>query len=468
MMKGYIKKINIRRFFPLVAIALVVLFILSFITAYLLYQKSENLSKINTQYSLLSDRFDELEGNSEDLTKYARLYAATGDTQHRETYNQILAIRLGEAPRPQNYGRTYWNLNKKTRAAHHSPGEKINFQESLWQLPMTSGEAAKVQKSEIAFDQLVSLEKKAIALIDKIIQGEGNKEHAVNLLNSPEHAEIKHQVMLPLSELRESIKLRLNGENIQLRNHINNMFAVFYVISLLFFAVLLLMIHFSRTRILQPVYALDDAIKKGFEKFPDNVFHEYEVGRLAKKFFEMKENMEKSYQDLKELSFRDNLTGVFNRNYFFQAAEIEHRRQKREDNHLCLMMLDIDHFKSVNDTYGHLIGDDVLKKISQNISGAIRETDVLARFGGEEFIVLLINSNISDGKHIAEKIRAKVAEEIFQIKDADHSTKFNVTVSIGVSLVRKNDESINIAISLADRALYEAKDEGRNQVKAQL
>ena len=182
----------------------------------------------------------------------------------------------------------------------------------------------------------------------------------------------------------------------------------------------------------------------------------------------MKENMEKSYQDLKELSFRDNLTGVFNRNYFFQAAEIEHRRQKREDNHLCLMMLDIDHFKSVNDTYGHLIGDDVLKKISQNISGAIRETDVLARFGGEEFIVLLINSNISDGKHIAEKIRAKVAEEIFQIKDADHSTKFNVTVSIGVSLVRKNDESINIAISLADRALYEAKDEGRNQVKAQL
>ena len=310
--------------------------------------------------------------------------------------------------------------------------------------------------------------KKAIALIDKIIQGEGNKEHAVNLLNSPEHAEIKHQVMLPLSELRESIKLRLNGENIQLRNHINNMFAVFYVISLLFFAVLLLMIHFSRTRILQPVYALDDAIKKGFEKFPDNVFHEYEVGRLAKKFFEMKENMEKSYQDLKELSFRDNLTGVFNRNYFFQAAEIEHRRQKREDNHLCLMMLDIDHFKSVNDTYGHLIGDDVLKKISQNISGAIRETDVLARFGGEEFIVLLINSNISDGKHIAEKIRAKVAEEIFQIKDADHSTKFNVTVSIGVSLVRKNDESINIAISLADRALYEAKDEGRNQVKAQL
>ena len=114
-----------------------------------------------------------------------------------------------------------------------------------------------------------------------------------------------------------------------------------------FLQFLLLMIHFSRTRILQPVYALDDAIKKGFEKFPDNVFHEYEVGRLAKKFFEMKENMEKSYQDLKELSFRDNLTGVFNRNYFFQAAEIEHRRQKREDNHLCLMMLDIDHFKSV-------------------------------------------------------------------------------------------------------------------------
>ena len=94
-----------------------------------------------------------------------------------------------------------------------------------------------------------------------------------------------------------------------------------------------------------------------------------------------------------------------------------------------------------------------MKKISQNISGAIRETDVLARFGGEEFIVLLINSNISDGKHIAEKIRAKVAEEIFQIKDADHSTKFNVTVSIGVSLVRKNDESINIAISLPTGAL---------------
>ena len=114
------------------AIALVVLFILSFITAYLLYQKSENLSKINTQYSLLSDRFDELEGKFGGFDKYARLYAATGDTQHRETYNQILAIRLGEAPRPQNYGPHLLELKQENSRRAPFAGEKINFQESLW------------------------------------------------------------------------------------------------------------------------------------------------------------------------------------------------------------------------------------------------------------------------------------------------------------------------------------------------
>ena len=422
------------------------LFLSSFIIAYLLYQQSGNLATINAQYSLLDDRFEDLERSSEDLTKFARLYAVTDDEKYRDAFNQVLATRLGATT-------DFTNKNS-------------GF---LKDLPITEDELEAIQESEIAFQQVVAMEKRAIGIIEKAAKGEiNNKEQAINLLSSLEHADTKKKIMFPIAELRESTRNRLDTKIGGLRSHINNMLVVFYVVSSLFFAVLLLMIHFSRTRILQPVYALSDAIKTGFDSIPKNVFHEDEVGRLAEKFFEMKENMERSYQELKELSFRDHLTGIFNRNYFYQAAEIEHKKQRREENRLCLLMLDIDHFKAVNDTYGHLIGDDILRKISNNISEVIRDTDILARYGGEEFIVLLVNSSIADAKQIAEKIRLKVSEDIFQIKDGEFVMEVNTTISIGVSLVRKEDANIASAISLADKALYEAKNKGRNQVKVNL
>jgi len=159
---------------------------------------------------------------------------------------------------------------------------------------------------------------------------------------------------------------------------------------------------------------------------------------------------------------RDSLTNVYNRLYYMQQLEREVLQAQRSGAPLSLLMLDVDHFKRVNDAHGHLVGDRVLQQIAAACSACLRPYDVLARIGGEEFALLLPGTPLADAGDIAERIRACVNNLTMEARVAD-GAHITVTVSIGVSHVLAGDASATIAIKRADDALYQAKREGRNR-----
>jgi diguanylate cyclase (GGDEF)-like protein/PAS domain S-box-containing protein len=172
----------------------------------------------------------------------------------------------------------------------------------------------------------------------------------------------------------------------------------------------------------------------------------------------------KAAQELKRISNIDGLTGIANRRYFDEALNREWQRCARNSKPLSLIMLDIDHFKFYNDTYGHLAGDECLKAVAKALSSSIkRGSDVVARYGGEEFAIILTETDLEGAKIVGERIRAKVeAMAIPHIASKVHSV---VTCSVGVAAVMPNPLSKpDTLISKSDNALYESKRSGRNRV----
>ncbi len=157
----------------------------------------------------------------------------------------------------------------------------------------------------------------------------------------------------------------------------------------------------------------------------------------------------------------DRLTGIFNRSYLMEVLLREFINSQRYRNPLVCILLDIDHFKSFNDTHGHIIGDFVLKETAQRIGNCVREGDVLARYGGEEFVVVLPNTTLSSGVAVAEKIRADVESATYNYQDL----QLKVTISLGVTDINLGaPQSEDKMLQYADEALYAAKRGGRNRV----
>lgn len=165
--------------------------------------------------------------------------------------------------------------------------------------------------------------------------------------------------------------------------------------------------------------------------------------------------------ELIRLARLDELTGLCNRRYLLERLTQEILRAKRYGPPLCLMMLDLDHFKSINDTYGHLVGDQVLAGVARLLSDTIRATDIAGRYGGEEFCLILTETNLEGGRLLAERLRQRIAMKTF---DADDGTTFHVTCSIGMAQYTPDITEPKTLLALADRALYKAKASGRNRV----
>jgi diguanylate cyclase (GGDEF)-like protein/PAS domain S-box-containing protein len=166
------------------------------------------------------------------------------------------------------------------------------------------------------------------------------------------------------------------------------------------------------------------------------------------------------FQEIQLIAQIDSLTGLYARRHFFSLAEHEFKYSGRYGNPLSLIMIDIDHFKVVNDTFGHAVGDKTLKEISRCIHNAVRGADIVGRYGGEEIVVLLPNTQISEASQMAERLRVQIATLRAQ--------SLEITASFGVvQLDVQNDHSIEAVIQRADAALYVAKKAGRNQVACQ-
>ncbi|MDD3237261.1 MAG: sensor domain-containing diguanylate cyclase [Candidatus Gastranaerophilales bacterium] len=164
---------------------------------------------------------------------------------------------------------------------------------------------------------------------------------------------------------------------------------------------------------------------------------------------------------LYELATKDGLTKLYIYRHFYSLLETELKRAKRYRHVLSLLMMDIDNFKSINDTYGHLIGDRVLKEIAATIKNTVRNIDVPARYGGEEFTVILPETTSKDARIIAERLRQNIAKIAIPL---DEATTIKPTISIGIAEFPTNAENEKELIDLADKALYKAKNDGKNCV----
>lgn len=175
------------------------------------------------------------------------------------------------------------------------------------------------------------------------------------------------------------------------------------------------------------------------------------------------------YAEILKHATLDALTGFYNRNQLEERIKQEVANAKRQKAPLCGIMTDIDYFKNVNDTYGHAVGDLVLKDIAKIIRGQLREYDIAGRYGGEEFSILLPFTKIEEAQKVAERLRASIENKVVDISkvNPDSETKtIQVTISLGIYEMQENDNDEDL-LKKADKALYQAKNTGRNKVVVQ-
>ncbi len=160
----------------------------------------------------------------------------------------------------------------------------------------------------------------------------------------------------------------------------------------------------------------------------------------------------------------DSLTKVYNRRYLNRRLAEEVARAKRHTLALSILMIDIDHFKQINDTYGHQAGDAILSMLGKLLMAAFRDEDIVARYGGEEFLVICTNTAIDEAALGAERLRGLLAAHPFEIPDGSGNKPFQISVSIGVAGLGANLDDKDKLVKAADQALFRAKREGRNRV----
>jgi diguanylate cyclase (GGDEF)-like protein len=171
-------------------------------------------------------------------------------------------------------------------------------------------------------------------------------------------------------------------------------------------------------------------------------------------------DLETARHDLMQLAITDPLTGLYNRRHFFERAEIEFQRAIRHENIISFLLMDVDGFKAINDKYGHDAGDSVMLQLSSILPGEVRVFDLVARFGGDEFIIMLVNAREEQAYEIAERIRLIVA----QTPIVFDSQTVNINLSLGIASFEAGDADLKMILKRADNALYYAKQHGRNRV----
>jgi len=201
----------------------------------------------------------------------------------------------------------------------------------------------------------------------------------------------------------------------------------------------------------------DDYITKPFDA------NELKVRlRAGRRILDLQTQLISAQEALRDQAARDPLTGIWNRNAIFDIFRRELSRAEREGNKIAIVMLDIDHFKNLNDTHGHMAGDAVLREFTRRISASLRPYDAAGRYGGEEFLVILPGCDLAAGARHAERLRNLLSEEPFDTSEGRHTA----TCSLGVaSTSSSNPADTDSLIRAADAALYRAKRNGRNRVE---
>lgn len=200
----------------------------------------------------------------------------------------------------------------------------------------------------------------------------------------------------------------------------------------------------------------DDYLTKPFDA--DELLARIKIGE---RILMLEESLSASKQKMEYLAMHDALTGLLNRRAVQERAEAEVNRSRRNGNPLSFILLDIDHFKSINDRFGHAVGDQALKFVANLLAQQVRIYDLVARWGGEEFLIILPDTQRAEAVSVAERIRQAIATASLKL---ENKSTVEVTASFGVAFYADAHWTLNELVAHADEALYRAKHEGRNRV----
>jgi len=249
----------------------------------------------------------------------------------------------------------------------------------------------------------------------------------------------------------------------RLSTRIGQMTLLFAVVSIGAFFTAGVVVLYFRKILVQRLIRLNSAIlgRLGGEDEEIEIDGNDEITDMAKVFVYYDNEVSNREEKLRKMAMIDELTGVSNRRHFMSMGEKELQRSIRYKHNMCLLMMDIDHFKHVNDTYGHHIGDLVLQNVVNICSSSLRDNDLFGRLGGEEFAAILVETDLSEALLVAERIRQLVESSSLKVE----SKFIRCTISIGIECMGEAYDSLESLMIDADKALYSAKAGGRNRVE---
>ncbi len=403
-----------------------VLFLLLLLAiSYRMYDIQRNVEKAQANAQHSKELASELFQSSEDLTRMARSYVVTGSPAYKKRFESVLKIRNGQARRPESYSPTYWHLNEENDAIADSNRQSsaIPLRTLMIRAEFTAEEIALLDESKNTSDRLALVEQKAFQIVDDLVENNENAiaespyaKEALRLLYNDEYMRTKRAIMAPIEAVMLSVERRTSQ---RLRD--------------------------LQVDLMRYMLALGVLIPSGL------------VGVVVVFFYTSR----RFVSPLSRLSDTDALTGILNRRGFEFLAKREFERSLRTERSLSLMMIDIDHFKKVNDSHGHAVGDGVLTQLSKLLQNNLRKTDILGRWGGEEFVVLFPELEEREAFEKAEKLRKLIENTPIRISP---QLTLEITVSMGLSAYDKNAKDLDAIIHLADEQLYRAKEGGRNRV----
>jgi diguanylate cyclase (GGDEF)-like protein len=189
---------------------------------------------------------------------------------------------------------------------------------------------------------------------------------------------------------------------------------------------------------------------------------ERRVGERTAELERRSQELADAHGRMEQLAMHDPLTGLLNRRSAYACAEQELQRTRRTGRHLALALLDVDHFKAINDEFGHDVGDEALRQVAQRAVGALRAHDRLGRWGGEEFLAVLSEASAGEAERVGERLRQAVGRVPLELPDG---RRIALSVSVGIAVATADEGPVEDLVKRADEALYRAKREGRNQVR---
>lgn len=428
--------IKISKLFVFITIIILVIIVSSLFYIKEIRKNAIEIKEYQKNKYLMFEKIYEFKNNIDTLSKLAKEYVYTKDSSLKKRYDEVLSKNINSSRTIEKF---YTIMLKKMRNLSH-----------------TKDEYDKIKESIKFIKKLLDIEQNSFKQI------EINHQKAIAILFSKDYLETKEKTIALIESFILSLENRTASKLELFYNNVDSLYKKLYFLIFLGLIIFILTFWLIYKKILNPIDGLTKNIILFKENKKDSFDFKYyndEIGFLINNFFEMKQTIDKNIEKLQYNASYDFLTKIFNRKTYFEISEEIFELSKRQNEPFSILLIDIDHFKRINDTYGHLIGDEVLKFVSSNISKLLRKSDILGRYGGEEFIVTLPNTKLDNAKTIAEKINKYIYDNHY----VNETYNLQLSVSVGIAQIKK-ETNLTDLIHKADEALYKAKNYGRNRV----